>query len=63
MLDRLAGVAAMLARSYPQVGPFRLMSPVAELLSETARRARSAQSEAAAAFARLVDETGGIDAR
>lgn len=32
----------MLARSYPQVGPFRLMSPVAALLAETARRARSA---------------------
>jgi tetratricopeptide (TPR) repeat protein len=42
VLDRLDGVAAMLARSYPQVGPFRLMSPVAALLSETARRARSA---------------------
>jgi tetratricopeptide (TPR) repeat protein len=44
MLDRLDGVAAMLARSYPQVGPGRLMSPVATLLSETARRARSASS-------------------
>jgi tetratricopeptide (TPR) repeat protein len=42
VLDRLDGVAAMLARSYPQVGPFRLMSPVAALLAETARRARSA---------------------
>jgi hypothetical protein len=42
VLDRLDGVAAMLARSYPQVGPFRLMSPVAALLSETARRARLA---------------------
>jgi tetratricopeptide (TPR) repeat protein len=42
VLDRLDGVAAMLARSYPQVGPFRLMSPVVALLSETARRARSA---------------------
>jgi hypothetical protein len=42
VLDRLDGVAAMLARSYPQVGPFGLMSPVTALLSETARRARSA---------------------
>ena len=42
VLDRLDGVAAMLARSYPQVGPFRLMSPMTALLAETARRARSA---------------------
>jgi tetratricopeptide (TPR) repeat protein len=42
VLDRLDGVAAMLARSYPQVGPSRLMSPVAALLSEAARRARLA---------------------
>jgi hypothetical protein len=42
VLDRLDGVAAMLARSYPHVGPFRLMSPVTALLAETARRTRSA---------------------
>ena len=42
VLDRLDGVAAMLARSYPQVGPVRLLSPVTGLLAETARRARSA---------------------
>jgi hypothetical protein len=42
LLDRLDGVAAMLARLYPQVGPFRLMSPVTALLAETARRTRSA---------------------
>jgi tetratricopeptide (TPR) repeat protein len=41
VLDRLDGVAVLLAGSYPQVGPFRLMSPVAALLAETARRARS----------------------
>jgi hypothetical protein len=42
VLDRLDGVAAMLARSYPQIGPLRLMSPVTALLAETARRARLA---------------------
>jgi hypothetical protein len=45
VLDRLDGLATMLARSYPQVGPSRLMSPVAALLSEVARRARSAPSD------------------
>jgi tetratricopeptide (TPR) repeat protein len=58
LLDRLDGVAAMLARSYPQVGPFRLMAPVAKLLGETARRARSARAHERERLVRVLAHLG-----